>query len=400
MPWIRATAIAVVMVVVAQRAGLLGTSSPSAQQARPVQRLPRAESPNHNNVPPRHVEDQSNHPIKAVESDAGHEEESSALKSPTSMAIAIVLTEEAKTEEKRHLLADGAAVLAESVRSMKSKFHIDLVAIVHPTVKFSRPILEKLGYRVLEKPDPLVLDPNKGTKFFRETVMKAGCCGLREMLKLHAFRLHQYKKVLLLDIDTMIVQNIDELFERDKMLLYVEDLPMDPHHHNAAPPMQGGFFMIQTGPKADKAYDDIVAIMVDGNFNAGSGWNNSKIGYHWGGAAVQGVYAYYFARHAPKDWSEPIDRCIYNYMGPDDPKLMKPEELNKCSVDEIKTAHFTICQKPWSCHIKNEGACPALHRKWWDLRWRVEANMFPDREINRKPCTNQPFPYHPIGITA
>jgi hypothetical protein len=34
----------------------------------------------------------------------------------------------------------------------------------------------------------------------------------------------------------------------------------------------------------------IAKIMEDGNFNAGSGWNNSKIGYHWGGAAVQGVY--------------------------------------------------------------------------------------------------------------
>ena len=95
-----------------------------------------------------------------------------------------------------------------------------------------------------------------------------------------------------------------------------------------------------------------------------------------------------------------MDRCIYNYMGPDDEKLMKPEEVNKCTLDQIKTAHFTICQKPWSCHIKNEGACPGLHQKWWDMRWRVEANLFPERKIERKPCTNQPFPYKPIGITV
>lgn len=49
----------------------------------------------------------------------------------------------------------------------------------------------------MEKDDPVKLDPNKGTAFFRETVMKAGCCGLREMLKMHAFKLHQYKKVTL-----------------------------------------------------------------------------------------------------------------------------------------------------------------------------------------------------------
>ena len=54
----------------------------------------------------------------------------------------------------------------------------------------------QLGYLVLEKDDPVKLDTNKGTAFFRETVMKAGCCGLREMLKMHAFKLKQYKKVV------------------------------------------------------------------------------------------------------------------------------------------------------------------------------------------------------------
>lgn len=54
------------------------------------------------------------------------------------------------------------------------------------------------------------------------------------------------------------------------------------------------------------SYDDLVKIMEDGNFNAGTGWNNSHIGYHWGGAAVQGVYAYYFAKHAPKEWSHAV----------------------------------------------------------------------------------------------
>jgi hypothetical protein len=37
-------------------------------------------------------------------------------------------------------------------------------------------------------------------------------------------------------------------------MLYTEDLPMDPGHHNAVPPMQGGFFMIKPGPESDKMY--------------------------------------------------------------------------------------------------------------------------------------------------
>lgn len=60
---------------------------------------------------------------------------------------------------------------------------------------------------------------------------------------------------MLLDIDTMIVQNIDHLFERDTMMLYTEDIPMDVGHHNVVPAMQGGFFLITPGPQADEAYD-------------------------------------------------------------------------------------------------------------------------------------------------
>ena len=38
-----------------------------------------------------------------------------------------------------------------------------------------------------------------------------------------------------------------------------------------------------------------------------------------------------------------IDRCIYNTMADTD-------NCTKQSLDEIKSAHFTVCQKPWNCY--------------------------------------------------
>jgi hypothetical protein len=90
-------------------------------------------------------------------------------------------------------------------------------------------------------------------------------------------------------------------------------------------------------------------------------------------------------------------------MGPDDPKKLKqmrPEEINTCSLEEVKTVHFTICQKPWSCRTHNDGNCPGLHKKWWAVRYKTERALFPGREIEEKPCTHAGIPYKPIGIAA
>lgn len=50
---------------------------------------------------------------------------------------------------------DGAAVLQHSIRMTKSKYAIDMVAIVHAGVQTTRPALEALGFRIIEFPPPV-----------------------------------------------------------------------------------------------------------------------------------------------------------------------------------------------------------------------------------------------------
>lgn len=52
---------------------------------------------------------------------------------------------------------DGAAVLAFSIfnNSRGSDYDVSLIAFVHPNVTTSRPVLQRLGYHVIETPIPI-----------------------------------------------------------------------------------------------------------------------------------------------------------------------------------------------------------------------------------------------------
>eukprot|EP00601_Ochromonadales_sp_CCMP2298_P021504 CAMPEP_0173318478 /NCGR_PEP_ID=MMETSP1143-20121109/27679_1 /TAXON_ID=483371 /ORGANISM="non described non described, Strain CCMP2298" /LENGTH=103 /DNA_ID=CAMNT_0014261727 /DNA_START=4 /DNA_END=312 /DNA_ORIENTATION=+ len=44
------------------------------------------------------------------------------------------------------------------------------------------------------------------------------------------------------------------------------------------------------------------------------------------------------------------------------------------NVSQLKSAHFTVCQKPWNCYkgFVNR-LCADLHRSWFTLRGEAEA---------------------------
>jgi hypothetical protein len=90
-------------------------------------------------------------------------------------------------------------------------------------------------------------------------------------------------------------------------------------------------------------------------FKKHHGWNSSHIGWFWGGMTVQGILPYYYNRITTPGRSKIVDRCYYNTMA----------DTPECSVqtlDQLKSAHFTVCQKPWGCwkQIDNR-LCRDLH---------------------------------------
>jgi hypothetical protein len=90
-------------------------------------------------------------------------------------------------------------------------------------------------------------------------------------------------------------------------------------------------------------YRGIIDVVMTTEFKIYRGWNSSNIGWYWGGMTVQGVLPYYYFRVSSPDRTQIVDRCYYNTMA-DTPACSTQQ------VGEVKSAHFTVCQKPWTCH--------------------------------------------------
>ena len=105
---------------------------------------------------------------------------------------------------------DGALVLGHAVKKThdsSSKYVADLVAFVAPHVVTARPILEAYGWRILERGLPVELSEIKNTAY-AEKMKSSGCCGADEFLKLWAYSLTEYHRVVHLDMDSIVFKNM------------------------------------------------------------------------------------------------------------------------------------------------------------------------------------------------
>ena len=54
----------------------------------------------------------------------------------------------------------------------------------------------------------------------------------------------------------------------------------------------------------------------------------------------------------------------------------------KTKVEDIYSAHFTLCQKPWGCHLNSKTHCKVLHDEWFYVRERLEVEVLGGGENN------------------
>lgn len=64
------------------------------------------------------------------------------------------------------------------------------------------------------------------------------------------------------------------------------------------------------------------------------------------------------------------------------------EDCRLQKIENVVSAHFTICQKPWTCtsftNPKNKVLCEQLHREWFILRNEFELSLGLNTEEYRK----------------
>ena len=304
-----------------------------------------------------------------------HHEQSNKKK--RKIAYAITVTKDGHFVDGALVLGYSAKRVHDITKGFDSEYDADLIAFVVPTVVTSRPILAAYGWKIIERTLPVGYDEIQNQEY-ANSMRNSGCCGGDEFLKLWAYTLTEYHRVVHLDMDSLVLGNMDELFSIDKELLFTGDWNMK--GGSPVPPVQGGFLVIR--PSMER-FEELRAIIRKGD-HTGRGWGGSGIGNFWGGQTIQGIIPYFYHSVHPNDGLE-VNRCIYNCMvdNPYRPNtnicLDKKPTCEDCRLQKIqlvKSAHFTICQKPWTCteHLnpRNNVLCSALHRRWFELRDELE----------------------------
>ena len=220
---------------------------------------------------------------------------------------------------------DAAAVFLESVRQNSvanpnsgARYGYAAYAIVHKQCEHHAALLERLGFQTLVKDTPFKREDIRGVEL-RNSIERALCCGSAGYIKLYAYTLTDHPVVLHFDIDCIVTQPLDELFDA---MLYPNDHPrhieamkaiplerkndpiperidaflsMDyslnwPWHREA--PVQGGWLVVRP---SQKAFDDYMDIVLEGNYTGGfnneAGWGHLGFGGWIGSAAIQGIVA-------------------------------------------------------------------------------------------------------------
>lgn len=311
---------------------------------------------------------------------------------------------------------EGAAVLKHSIHlssirnyhQSKSLFDYEMIAFVHPNAKSCSAVFSDLGYTVQIRETPFRVEDIKKT-FLREHIVKSGCCGEKEYLKLYAYTLSDYPIVVHLDLDSLVLRPMDELFHsmlgdngdknakdqtkdaRTKVpVMHDGELPetidayftrdynmVQPGHKH--PGVQGGFIIIK--PSMD-AFTEYVEIVKEGRFFQGSGWEGKGYGGYFGAQQIQGICSFYYDYRHPGTAVE-LNKCFYNAMA-DSPRQEKNgkcrdgrEECQDCRVvpiESIKSVHFTLCAKPWKCpswgglSAQTKSICAEFHKEWFRIR--------------------------------
>jgi hypothetical protein len=120
-------------------------------------------------------------------------------------------------------ILDGAAVLKHSIHlnsirnnnnhHLSSQYDYQMYALVHPSAQScATSQLEPLGYQILIRDVPVPLHEIQGD-YLRTKVPNNGCCGEKEFVKLHAYTLVEHPVVVHLDLDTLVLKPMDDLFD-------------------------------------------------------------------------------------------------------------------------------------------------------------------------------------------
>ena len=331
---------------------------------------------------------------------------------PITIAYAISITS-CPNSRKDQKITDGAAILQHSIhlssyqKNKKSKYNYQMIAIIHPSAMACSHELSLLGYIIKERDTPMDVSKIKST-VLRNGIVKSGCCQEKELIKLWAYTLIDYPVVVHLDVDTLVLQPMDELYDAmingpkqtsEIPVMFNKALPQEKinayftRDYNMAKPgkphvgVQGGFFIVKPNTTV---FEEFITTIYTSDFRAGSGWGAKGFGNFYGAQQIQGLLPYYYDFLRPNEAVE-LNRCYYNAMGDNprsktddgslgickDTNTYQCEDCRDTNFHKIKSVHYTLCKKPWMCRYcvinkKWREYCNFMHNSWYKVRKSLE----------------------------
>jgi len=307
---------------------------------------------------------------------------------------------------------------ADTIHRSKYDYHLFALASKTQVIPECVNLLEQFGYEVLLLDLPIneTLITNKPYLTYLHT---NGCCGAHEFIKLYAYTLTKYPLVIHLDLDTMLLQPLDDLidsfilegeanrnvarsklqimrptqtggktntiqamFTRDYQQVFMALRASTNYKHI---PIQGGFFAVVPN---QTVFDILIDMVHTANYTITGGWGGiMHTTSCWGDPQIQGLLGYYYSFIQPDQGLE-LHNCYYNNIlsepiwdGTCIPQVEPCIDCRKVPPQEVKLSHPIFCHKPWSCprwekegkkHFPRATPCRWYLNKWYLTRKQVE----------------------------
>jgi hypothetical protein len=318
-----------------------------------------------------------------------------------------------------------ASIHRNSVRnpSSGSSYDYHMIALMHPGVvrcaggTNRTELLQRIGFRVLLVREP-IREAQIQDDYLRNHAPRNNGprSGMRDMIRLHAFRLVEYRIAVLVDTTTFLSRPADaildtllngphghewaeshpnhivrETFYANGTVSSAERLPREVdimftrdyssmEQNSWTTGMSLAFVPIRP---AMSTYNKLINKYQSTIYDAKYGWDKKGYAHYAGSMQTKGLLTYFFSELEPHRKME-LHRCIYNNLAdvpfiagkkgkPDNCRDVKEHKLQpdgtpmSCTdcrlqpLGEIVVFNFNICRPPWVCpYIPDTGRVPLL----------------------------------------
>jgi len=274
-----------------------------------------------------------------------------------------------------------------------------------------------LGYKVQAHEEPVKLDGIQG-EYLKTNAPLDGPGGIKDLIRLYAYKLTNYDVVTLVDFTTLVLQPPDDMFNlivdggnhAPAHMSHQEGISTNPRlpsrvdvvytrDYTTVTPKQWTTGMnlsfLPIRPSMD-AFNELVDIYTKGDYDSELGWGGDhEYGVFQGSMLTTGLLTYYHTYVHPSSHVE-LYRCKYVNMA-DAPRLKLDDDTLHCrdrretdvgsctdcritSMDDVVIADMGECGAPWACQPDDYflELCKAFHSSWFGLRKEVEDILLVD----------------------